>query len=109
MGNVITNLKVLDSFRANLVEVNGEKIMEIDNSIEHHRDCKCKLCRTKVGNSVKIKLYLPLKIRFYYPVFIVNPMLFFWFYPKVIDAVYEKFVQVNYDVNNNLIVICYII
>jgi len=101
MENLIYGLKVMDNLKSNFIEIESEKIMEISNDIEHNKDCKCKICR-KVMNIDKVfKIYLPLKERYYFPVFVINPLLFFWFFPKVIDAVYEKFINHNYDINNN--------
>jgi tetratricopeptide (TPR) repeat protein len=101
MGNLIYGLKVLDSLKANLIEVESEKIMEIANNIEHNKDCKCKICRKVINIDKVFKIYLPLGIRYYFPVFFINPLLFFWFFPKVMDAIYEKFINSNYDINNN--------
>ncbi len=101
MISVINNLKVFDNLKANLIEVESQKIMEIVNNIEHNKDCKCKVCRGVFKINNLFKIYLPLSVRNYFPVFIVNPLLFFWFYPKLIDAVYEKFINPNYDINNN--------
>ncbi|MGC8815856.1 MAG: hypothetical protein ACP5O4_06670, partial [bacterium] len=101
MGSSISNPKIIENLNANVIEVENEKIMEISNNIEHHKDCKCKICRKISKNDVFFKTYLPLKIRDYFPIFVINPLLFFWFFPKLIDAINEKFINAAYDINNN--------
>ncbi|MGC8734409.1 MAG: tetratricopeptide repeat protein [bacterium] len=101
MGSSISNPKIIENLNANVIEVENEKIMEISNNIEHHKDCKCKICRKISKNDVFFKIYLPLKIRDYFPIFVINPLLFFWFFPKLIDAINEKFINAAYDINNN--------
>lgn len=101
MNSIINNIKVFNNLKANLIEIDSQRIMEISNNIEHNKDCKCKVCRGIFKMDNLFKVYLPLSVRAYFPVFIINPLLFFWFYPKLIDAIYEKFINPNYDINNN--------
>lgn len=79
-----------------IIEINNQKVLIIDSSIKHSEKCKCKNCRT-YKFPPKAKLALPLDIKPYIPVFVINPFISFIFISKIYDIIESKYLDVNFE------------
>lgn len=82
-----------------MVDIGNKKAVIFDTSVKHNDRCKCNNCRLK-REAPKLKILLPLDIRKYFPVFIINPFISFIFISKLFEAIDSKYLDSSFDPSN---------
>ncbi|MFN3477921.1 MAG: tetratricopeptide repeat protein [bacterium] len=85
-----------------IVEIKGKKALLFDTSVKHSEKCKCKNCR---NNKLppKTTLLIPIDIKNYIPIFVVNPFISFIFISKIYDIFNGKYLEANFDITDTSI------
>lgn len=82
-----------------MVEISNKKAVIFDTSVKHSDRCKCKNCRLK-KEAPKLKILLPIDIKKYFPVFVINPFVSFIFISKLFEAINSKYLDSSFDPSN---------
>ncbi|MCS7243389.1 MAG: hypothetical protein RMJ36_01460 [Candidatus Calescibacterium sp.] len=82
-----------------MIEISNKKVIVFDTNVKHSSKCKCKVCRT-YRTLPKAKLLLPLEIKKYFPILIINPFISFIFISKLFDVINSKYLDVSFDTSN---------
>lgn len=82
-----------------IIEIENKKVLVLDSSIKHSERCKCRNCRSN-KTAPKAKFLIPLEIKKYFPVFIINPFISFIFISKLFEAINSDYLNFSFEANS---------